>query len=162
MKKISRFGLTLTLLTTAVLSVLAIACRTSTGLDARTVELRQVQRVATAFNKVIDNAIATRAGLNDDFVDICPPQSTAYRTTFDHIIKHVPHGPRATMDDLPITLTIQELQEFRALFNLKVDEAFASRDSAAYRELLSVKVGNDGLSGTVTAPKANVTISEAR
>lgn len=160
--KIPKLSLTLIVLSVATLSVLAIACRTTTGLDARTVELRHVQQVATAFNNVIDSAIAGRAGLNDDFVDICPPQSTAHKSTFDHSVKHVPHGPRATMDDLPVNLTVVQLEELRAVFNLKVDEAFASRDSAAYRELLSVKIGSDGLSGTVTAPKSSVVISGAQ
>jgi hypothetical protein len=66
------------------------------------------------------------------------------------------------MDDLPVNLTVVQLEELRAVFNLKVDEAFASRDSAAYRELLSVKIGSDGLSGTVTAPKSSVVISGAQ
>lgn len=158
-----RLGLTVIILSAAALSVLAIACRTTTdGLEARTVELRQVQRVATAFNNVIDSAIARRSGFADDEISICPPQSTAFRTIFATRVVHIPHGARATMDDIPVDRTVVELQELQALFNLKVDEAFVSRDSAAYRELLSVKVGSDGLTGTVTAPKGNVAITEAR
>lgn len=163
MKK-RRIGLTVAVLSATALSVLAIACRTSSGLEARTVELRQVQRVATAFNNVIDSAIAERSGFGDDYVSICPPQSTSIRSIVAHTVKHVqlPHGARTTMDDMPVDTTVVQLAELRALFNLKVDEAFASRDSVAYRELLSMKVGSDGLSGTLTAPKTNIAITEAR
>src|SRR5436309_1328270 len=103
MKK-RRLALTVAVLSATALSVLAIACRTSTGLDAQTVELRQVQRVATAFNNVVDSAIARRAGVADEFVSICPPQSTAVRTIFAQKVTHIPHGARTTTDDLPIDL----------------------------------------------------------
>jgi hypothetical protein len=66
------------------------------------------------------------------------------------------------MDDMPVGFTVVELQELRSLFNLKRDEAFASRDSAAYRELLSLKVDQNGINGTVTAPRQTVTISGAQ
>lgn len=151
----------LAVLAVATLSTFAIGCRTygSFGTPS-TVELRQVQQVATAFNSAVDLALARRgAGYTDDYVDICGPRYTnAHRTIFDHHVTRVPQGPRTTMDDMP-PITVVQLEELRALFNLKRDEAFASRDSAAYRELLSLKVDQNGITGTVTAPRQNVTIA---
>src|ERR1051326_1729659 len=133
MKK-RRLGLTVTILSAAALSVLVIACRTTSTFDARTVELRQVQQVATAFNKVIDNAIARRSGLLNDDIDICPPQSTAITSISSSRVTRVVKVPTRPHDDIPVDFTVVQLQELRALFNLKVDEAFASRDSAARSE----------------------------
>ena len=146
----------------AALSTFVIACQTTAGFGtASSVELRQVQQVATAFNSAIDVAISRQGlGATDDYVDICGPKSTrVFRTIFDHVVSRVPHGPRTTMDDIPVPFTVVQLQEMRALFNLKRDEAFASKDSAAYRELLSLKVDSNGINGTVTAPLKTVTIS---
>ena len=74
----------------------------------------------------------------------------------------VVRGQRA--DDLPvIQFTVGQLQELRARVNLRVDEAFkAGPNSAAYRDLLSVKISGNALSGTVKAPRATVQISEAQ
>jgi hypothetical protein len=155
----------LAILAVAALSTFVIACRTTAGFGTpSSIELRQVQQVATAFNSAVDLAIARRSlGVSDDYVDICGPRNTrAFRTIFDHFVTRVPQGPRTTTDDLPITFTVVEVQELRALFNLKRDEAFASRDSAAYRELLSLKVDQNGINGTVTAPRQTVTISGAQ
>lgn len=164
--RLRRPGLILTIFSVAALSVAVIACRTGgySYSDARTVELRQVQRVALAFNNGIDRAIAGRAGLGDDYVDICPPQSRAYKSIYDQFVWHVKFVPQsANRGDIPVDFTVVQLQEMRALFNLKVDEAFLSHDGTAYRELLNTKIANDGMTGTVTAPtKASVTISELR
>jgi hypothetical protein len=151
----------LAILAVAALSTFAIACRTTSGFGTpSSVELRQVQQVATAFNSAIDVAIARRSsGVSDNYVDICGPRFTRiFRDMFDHVVVNVPQGPRTTMDDLPVLLTVRELQEVRSLFNVKRDEAFASRDSAAYRELLSLKVDHNGITGTVRAPRQTVTI----
>lgn len=149
------------ILAVAALSTFAIACRTTGSFGTpSSVELRQVQQVATAFNGAVDLAIARRAaGYTDDYVDICGPRfTTANRGIFDHFVTRVPQGPRTTGDDIPV-VTVVQLEELRTLFNLKRDEAFASHDSAAYRELLSVKVSENGITGTVTAPKQTVTLS---
>lgn len=160
MKAIGQFFI-LPVLAVATLSTLAIACRSTGGFGTPSnVELRQVQEVASAFNSAIDLAIARRGmGYNDDYVDICGPRYIrAHRSTFDHFVTRFPQGPRTTMDDMP-PFTVVQLEELRALFNLKRDEAFASRDSVAYRELLSLKIDQNGINGTVTAPRMGVTIS---
>lgn len=159
--KARSFLVVLAILAVAALSTFAIACRTAGSFGTpSSVELRQVQQVATVFNSAVDLAIARRgSGYTDDYVDICGPRYTvAFRTMFDHFVTRVPQGPRTTMDDMPV-MTVVQVEELRTLFNLKRDEAFASRDSAAYRELLSLKVGQNGITGTVTAPKQTVTIS---
>jgi len=167
--KARSFPIVLAILAVAALSTFAIACRTTAGFGTpSSVELRQVQQVATAFNSAIDTSIANRtANLNDDFVSICPPQAhVAFRTMVDATVWQFPKGGnrvnRDTGDDLPVLLTVNDLQELRTLFNLKRDEAFASRDSAAYRELLSARVGQNGITGTITAPRRAVTISGAQ
>lgn len=163
--KARSFPFVLAILAVAALSTFAIACRTTAGFGTpSSVELRQVQQVATAFNSAVDVAISRRGlAVSDDYVDICGPRFTqAHRTIFDHFVTRVPQGPRTTMDDMPVPFTVVQLQELRSLFNLKRDEAFASRDSAAYRELLSLKVDQNGINGTVTAPRQTVTIGGAQ
>jgi len=160
--KARSFPVVLAILAVAALSTFAIACRTTGSFGTpSSVELRQVQQVATVFNSAVDLAIARRGiGYTDDYVDICGPKYTvANRTIFDHFVTRVPQGPRTTMDDMPGPITVVQLQELRTMFNLKRDEAFASRDSAAYRELLSLKVDQNGITGTVTAPRQTVAIS---
>jgi len=150
----------------AALSALAITCRTtdSLGPSASTVELRQVQQFAYVFNKAIDQGIASRVNLRDDFVDICGDR--AFRDVFANRVTIIrnPIGRSISADDLPvIKFTVLQLQELRALVNLRVDEAFrAGADSAAYRDLLAVKISGNGLSGTVNAPRGTVQITEAQ
>ena len=105
--KARSFPVVLAILAVAALSTLAIACRTTGSFGTpSSVELRQVQQVATVFNSAIDLAIARRGmGYNDDYVDICGPKYTvANKTMFDHFVTRVPQGPRTTMDDMLKTL----------------------------------------------------------
>jgi hypothetical protein len=152
----------------AALSALAITCRTtdSLGPSASTVELRQVQQFAYTFNRIIDQGIANRvAGLDD--VDICPIDGRGQRAQvlFDNNVSIIRdeavRGPKA--DDPGVKFTIVQLQELRALVNLRVDEAFrAGANTAAYRDLLSVKISGNSMSGKVNAPRGTVQISEAQ
>ena len=148
----------------AALSALAITCRTA-GSDvpsASTVELRQVQQFAAAFNKAIDLGIANRVSQRDDFIDICPdrPIAKAIRDVFTDRVTLV---RSTTSIDPPAKVTVEQLQELRALVNLRVDEAFrAGANTAAYQDLLSVKISGNGLTGTVNAPHATVQITGAQ
>jgi len=145
----------------AGLSALAITCRTtdSFGPSASTVELRQVQQFAYAFNKAVDLGIANRVSMRDDFVDICGDRS--YRDIWSQRVNIV---RSISSDDLPVVkLSVGQLQELRALVNLRVDEAFrAGANTEAYRDLLSVKISSKGLTGAVNAPHGTVRISEAQ
>jgi hypothetical protein len=149
----------------AALSALAITCRTtdSLGPTASTVELRQVQQFAYAFNNAVDQGIANRAGQQDDFVDICANRAVRDVITTRIVVGHNPTG-RGISDDLPVVkLSVGQLEELRALVNLRVDEAFrAGANTAAYRDLLSVKISGKGLTGTVNAPRGTVQINEAQ
>ncbi|HYC88625.1 MAG TPA: hypothetical protein VEO54_05395 [Thermoanaerobaculia bacterium] len=149
-------------LAAAALSTLAITCRSadSLGPAARTVELRQVQQVAAAFNKIIDQAITNRSsGATREFVDICPDRPT-FRVHKGIVANKVSIVRSSVAIDPPAQITVVQLRELRALMNLRVDEAFQSGDASAYRDLLSVKLDGNGLTGNVSAPRASVQISE--
>jgi hypothetical protein len=156
----------LVVLAAAALSTLAITCRTTDALGptARTVELRQVQQFATVFNKVIDQAIANRSGggLAAEFVDICPDRPI-FRAHRDMIAQRVNIVRTGAAIDPPVQFTVDQLRELRALVNLRVDEAFqAGSDTSAYKDILSVQLGKNGISGTVAAPRASVQIRGAQ
>ena len=156
-------GSSIVIVAAAALSALAITCRTSDSLgpSAGTVELRQVQQFAFAFNKAVDQGIASRVSTRDE-VDICGDR--AYRDTWS-TRAYIVRGIRSvSSDDLPfVKLTVGQLQELRALVNLRVDEAFrAGANTEAYRDLLSVKISSKGLTGTVNAPHGTVRINEAQ
>jgi hypothetical protein len=164
------FRYSLVVLVALALSTLTITCRSTGGLgpSAGTVELRQVQQFATVFNNVIDQAIANRSGSVAEFVDICPdlPISKIHRsiwTTRVNIVRTT-RSTRTTGDmDPPIDLSVGQLQEIRALVNLRVDEAFqAGGDTSRYKDLLGLQFDRNGISGTVNAPRASVQISGAQ
>ncbi len=59
----------------------------------------------------------------------------------------------------PDKLTIPQLQELRTLINVRADEAFqAGSNVAAYQDLLSVKIGDDAVTGKINAPRTSVQI----
>ncbi len=150
----------------AALSTLAITCRSTDALapTAPTVELRQVQKFASVFNRVIDQAIVNRSGSRiSDEVDICGDRSVQ-GVFANHVF--VLGGTRAevvrgTRADAPEQrLTVAQLQELRALVNLRVDEAFkAGPDTSRYQDILNLQFDRNGINGTVAAPHASVKIT---
>ena len=155
MRKVIRAPIVLLFL--ALISSAAIMCSTGRGFEpaAKTVELRQVQRVNTALTAAINSAIwGSVAGQTDiDENTICPPHMSIKMLLDQRFWRY------HETDVKPEKLSVNQLEELRTLVNLRADEAFkAGANTAGYRDLLSVQVGTDAITGKIAAPSASVEI----
>jgi hypothetical protein len=131
-------------LSVAVVSTLAIMCRSASDASyARTPELRQVVQVESAVTNLVNGGL--RAGFEDW---ICPPEwpRRVFVSRGMRVINPDPESRKATIADL---------QLLRDIVSRRSDEAFqAGANSAAFSDLLQLKVTGNTIEGNLRAPQA--------